>query len=95
MTNATATPPTITASALTQQQLVDLRDAISNGTHKDFDFFFEAVVDAIRSYAQQILEEKLEDGSNADDEAIDTLSDELYNLVDFRLNIDGLKPENA
>ena len=95
MTNATATPPTITASALTQQQLVDLRDAISNGTHKDFDFFFEAVVGVIRDYSQQLLEKTLEEGANADDEAIDALSDDLYNLVDFRLNIDGLNPENA
>ena len=94
-TSAIATPPTITAGTLTQQQLVDLRDAISDGTHKDFDYFFDAVIDAIRSHSQQLLEEQLEAGADADDEAIDTLADELLNLVFFQLKIDGITPDNA
>ena len=94
-TSAIATPPTINASTLTQQQLVDLRDVISNKTHKDFDYFFDAVVGVIRGHSQELLEQQLEEGADATDEAIDTLADELLNLVFFQLNIDGITPDNA
>ena len=89
----TIAPATINADALTKEQLISLRDQINNENDSAFDYLFEGIHDAVRGYASILLAQSL---STADtdveptDDAIDSLTDDLFGKVSVLIQIDGL-----
>ncbi|QNJ25177.1 hypothetical protein SynSYN20_00835 [Synechococcus sp. SYN20] len=99
MTTAISAPalPTISVNTLSQQQLADLRVALLQSSDHAFDYLFEGLSDACREYASNLLSAQLNGACDPDtgleleptDEAIDSLSDDLFALVGLNVTVVG------
>jgi hypothetical protein len=99
MTTATPiAPATIDTSSLTQTQLKDLRRHINSETNHAFDYLFEDMHTAVRGYASNLLAQSLST-NDADveptDDAVDSLTDDLFSLVSVQILVDGINADEA
>ena len=98
----TATPiasTTIDADALTQAQLIALRDHINNENDSAFDYLFEGIQEAVRDYASTLIAQSLSTTDEEVDPAdvavdafdvVDALTDALFGKVSVLIQIDGI-----
>ena len=94
MTTATPIAPApIDADALTQAQLIALRDHINGENDHAFDCLFEGIQDAVRGYASTLLAQSLSTADadiEPDDASVDALTDALFGKVSVLIQIDGI-----
>ena len=95
MTTATTIASTaIDTNALTQEQLLGLRDTINCECDHGFDYLLEEMQDVVKSYALELLEAQgIETDAEGDD--VEALADALFECVSIQVSIDGLDSNRA
>ena len=94
MTNSTIATPSINANNLNEEQLISFRDCVVNEAGKDFAYFMDTLEGAVMTHAISLLVQQGVD-TDANDEAVENLTDALRDLINVQVTFKGLDSDKS